>query len=125
MRRAVEGGRLSSGRSGAGASHGGDLLVEVSAVFEVLLDVVSAVPVTHLHGPATLADIVPVGMIVAGELAPGLNPDRFRIVLCGAGESKAGQLRVADGNLVFPPTAVLIIKENNGGNEEKDGLHLL
>ena len=64
LRRAVEVGRLSSGRSGAGAAHGGDLLVEVSAVFEVLLDVVSAVPVTHLHGPAALADLV-VGMIVA------------------------------------------------------------
>ena len=63
MRRAIEG--LSSGRSGAGAAHGGDLLVEVSAVFEVLLDVVSAVPVPHLHGPAALADVVAVGMIVA------------------------------------------------------------
>merc|ERR1719323_766112 len=101
MRRAVEGGRLSSsGRSGAGAAHGGDLLVEVSAVLEVLLDVVSAVPVTHLHGPATLADLVSVGMIVADELASGLDPDRLRIVLCGAGEGEARQLRVANGNLV-------------------------
>ena len=65
MRRAVEGRDLSSGGSGAGAAHGGDLLVEVSAMFEVLLDVVSAIPVPHLHGPATLADVVSVGMIVA------------------------------------------------------------
>ena len=66
MRRAVEGGRrLPSGGSGAGAAHGGDLLVEVSAVFKVLLDVVSAIPVPHLHGPATLADVVSVGVIVA------------------------------------------------------------
>ena len=68
MRRAVEGGRgrlPSSGGSGAGAAHGGDLLVEVSAMFEVLLDVVSAIPVPHLHGPASLADVVLVGVIVA------------------------------------------------------------
>ena len=50
-------------------------------------------------------------MFLTDELAPGLNPDRLRIVLCGAGEGKAGQLRVANGNLVFPPTAVLVIKE--------------
>ena len=50
-------------------------------------------------------------MFLTDELAPGLNPDRLRIVLCGAGEGKAGQLRVSNGHLVFPTTAVLVIKE--------------
>ena len=50
-------------------------------------------------------------MFLTDELASGLNPDRLRIVLCGAGEGEARQLRVANGNLVFPPTAVLVIKE--------------
>ena len=50
-------------------------------------------------------------MFLTDELASGLDPDRLRIVLFGAGEGKAGQLRVANGHLVFPSTAVLVIEE--------------
>ena len=49
----------------AGAAHGGDVLVEVAAAFQVLLDGAVAVPGVHFHRSTAALNAVSVGVVVA------------------------------------------------------------